>query len=78
MAVLTSVPRSGGGSDKNFVFTQATPATVWTIAHNLGKRCAVTVVDSAGDQCEGDVVYVDNNTIQITFAAAFSGSAYCN
>jgi hypothetical protein len=49
-----------------------------TVTHNLGKHPAVQVVDSAGDQCEGDVRYVSNSQLTISFSAAFSGVVYCN
>lgn len=34
--------------DRHHTHKQAQAAKVWTVAHNLGKRPAVTVVDSAG------------------------------
>lgn len=45
---------------------------------NLGKRPAVTVVDSAGTVVIGEVDYLDDNTVRLTFCAAFSGTAYFN
>lgn len=65
-------------SDKNYLHDQVTPASIWTITHNLGKVPAVVVFDSAGDQVMGDIDVVDNNTITITFSAAFAGKAYLN
>jgi hypothetical protein len=70
-------PRGPAGPPgQTFVFTQPTAATVWTITHNLGVFPAVVVADSAGTLIEGDVVYTDNNTVTLTFSAAFSGDAY--
>ena len=57
---------------------QAQAAKVWTVAHNLGKRPAVTVVDSAGTVVIGEVDYLDDNNVRLTFCAAFSGTAYFN
>jgi heat shock protein HslJ len=74
-AIVRPVPT---GSDANFVHTQETPSASWTVAHNLGKRPAVQVVDSAGTQVEGDVTWLSENTVRIDFTAAFSGAAYCN
>ena len=65
-------------SDQHYTHKQAQAAKVWTIAHNLGKRPAVTVVDSAGTVVIGEVDYLDDNTVRLTFCAAFSGTAYCN
>lgn len=58
---------------------QATPATVWTINHNLGKHPSITVLDSISRMVIGfDVVYSTLNSLTITFSAAFSGTAYLN
>lgn len=60
------------------VFTQGTPATTWSIFHNLGKYPSVSVVDSANNEVVGDVQYNSANQVTITFSAAFSGKAYLN
>ena len=44
----------------------------------LAQRPAVTVVDSAGTVVIGEVDYLDDNTVRLTFCAAFSGTAYFN
>lgn len=59
-----------------YVHEQGVPSALWTIAHYLDRYPPVTVVDSAGDQVEGEVRFVDPNNIQITFSAPFSGRAY--
>ena len=64
--------------DLNFTFTQGTPATTWTITHNLGKFPSVSVVDTADTQVYGDVEYIDDNSLRVTFSAAFGGKAYLN
>lgn len=63
-----------GGS--YYVFTQNTPTTVWTIVHNMGIILPVTVIDSSGQEVEGDVDYPDLNTVVVTFSAAVAGVAY--
>lgn len=78
VATISGFGGGGGGSDAFFHFNQGTPATVWSIAHNLGKFPAVSVVDSGGGLKYGDVQYVDLNHVQITFSAGFSGDAYLN
>ena len=70
--------QTGAGSDKNFVFTQATASALWKIKHNLNKYCSVSVVDSAGNVVVGDVNYIDKGNIEISFSAAFAGKAYLN
>ena len=59
-----------------YVHNQSSPASVWTINHPLAFYPNITVVSSAGDQVEGDVDYVDADTITVTFSSAFSGKAY--
>ncbi|MGM9756925.1 MAG: hypothetical protein ACI3ZM_02105 [Candidatus Cryptobacteroides sp.] len=71
-------PVSGGSGDKNFVFSQSTPSSAWTINHKLDKFPAVSVMDSAGTAVYGDIEYVDENTCIIRFNYAFSGKAILN
>lgn len=65
-------------ADKNFVFNQVTPANPWVIAHNLNKFPSCTMVLSTGQQGFGDVTFIDENNLTITFAGAESGKAYIN
>lgn len=68
---------TGASGASPFHFAQSVPEAVWTIAHNLGRiPAAVRVVDSAGSEVEGDTLDIDLNTVQLTFAGAFSGDAY--
>ena len=69
---------NAGGSDKNYVHTQEQASKEWTITHNLGKYPAVSVVDSAGTEVEGEVHYVDLNKVKLIFSAEFSGKATLN
>ena len=68
-------PGPQGNSGGFFVHTQGVPSAVWTIAHDLPYRPNITVVDSAGEQVEGEVDYVGAQIV-VTFSAAFSGTAY--
>jgi len=65
-----------GVSGGNYKFTQNSPASTWTITHNLGYFPNVSVVDSGGSQVEGSVVWTSNNALTVSFSAAFSGVAY--
>jgi hypothetical protein len=67
---------AAGASGGFFTFTQASPASTWTISHGLGYRPNISVVDSAGSQVEGNAVWTDINNLTITFSGAFSGVAY--
>lgn len=66
------------GADLHFVHVQGPAASAWVITHGLGKYPTVRVVDSAGDECEGEIVYGSLNQLTITFSAPFSGTAYLN
>jgi len=65
-------------SDKNFVFTQAVASATWNVQHNLNKFPSCTMVLSTGQQGYGDVTFIDENNLTITFASAESGKAYIN
>ena len=65
-------------ADKDFVFTQAVPSATWTIQHNMNKLPAVSAVNNNNMIVYGNVVYVDNNNLTITFSGGFSGKAYLN
>jgi len=71
----------GGGAagpGNTYIFTQASPLSVWTITHNLNCFPAVTVVDTGGSELIPSLVYTSNNIVTITFGAATSGKAYLN
>ena len=65
-------------ADKNYVFVQNTPSATWTITHNLGKFPSVSVVDSGNTTVYGDISYINDNSLTVTFSAAFGGKAYMN
>jgi len=68
----------GTSGDKSYVHVQGAASTYWTIVHNLGKFPSITVVDSGNSEVEGEVQYIDPNTVTISFSASFGGRAYCN
>ena len=61
-----------------YIHRQYQAASTWTIVHNLQRYPSVTVVDSANSKVTGDVDYIDENTLTISFIAPFSGAAYLN
>jgi hypothetical protein len=67
---------SGAAGSVFYVHTQATPASVWTINHNLNGQPTAVVLDSAGTQCEGTFSYPSGNQMIITFTSPFTGTAY--
>jgi hypothetical protein len=52
--------------------------STWTILHNMGKRPAVTVIDTSGNVITGQVVYNSDHQITIYFTPAVAGTVYLN
>ena len=69
-------PGGGGGGPVSYVHVQGIAAASWIITHALGRFPNVTVVDSSGANCEGQVGYIDESALTIQFSAAFTGTAY--
>lgn len=65
-------------ADANYVHKQTESSNEWIIVHNLNKYPAVSIIDSAGDEVEGNVHYDSVNQITITFVGAFKGTATLN
>ena len=65
-------------SDKFYQHTQAAASLTWVVEHNLNKYPSVTVTLSTGQVGYGDVTYIDENNLTITFSGANSGKAYMN
>jgi hypothetical protein len=65
-------------ASSTFVYTQNTPAVLWTIQHNLNKFPSVSVVNINNILMYGQVTYIDANNLIIEFSAGFSGKAYMN
>lgn len=63
-------------SQHAFTFDQQSPATTWSITHNLGFKPSVFVVDTSDTVCFGDIEYTSNNALTVTFAQSFAGKAY--
>lgn len=60
-----------------YTHVQSAATTTWAVHHSLGSRPGgVTVVDSADNVVFGDVLYVDDNNLTITFSASFGGKVY--
>ena len=70
--------KSVGITDSRYEHTKESAGKVWEINHNLNKKPSVTVVDSGDNVVIGEVRYVDNNNLTVSFNASFSGKAYLN
>ena len=67
---------AGAGNTRRHEHTQGQASDTWVIAHTLGGKPSVTIVDSADTHVVGDVTYNSTNQITVSFTAAFSGKAY--
>lgn len=77
--ITVEVPKiNGTGGDKTFIFRQRAPSSTWRIVHNLKKFPSVSIVDSGNNIVMGDVKYIDENTLTVSFTSGFSGTAYLN
>ena len=71
-------PGADGDAHQTYVYNQNTPSATWTITHNLTAYPSVTVIDSAGTYVIGNIEYISNNVLRLTFSAAFAGQALLN
>jgi len=65
-------------TDANYTHQQTDASAEWVIVHNLNKYPAVSIIDSAGEEVEGNVHYDSTNQVTITFVGAFKGTATLN
>lgn len=74
-AQVSSLSATPGPPNSFYRHVQTSPASIWTITHPLGRRPAVTIVDSAGTPVEGDVDYPSTSVVVASFSAPFAGEA---
>lgn len=68
-----------GASAAAYVHTQAVPATVWTITHNLGFYPNIQIKDVTGAVIGSpDVQHVSASVATVTFTTAIAGTARAN
>ena len=64
-----------GAAFSTYTHVQSTPATIWTINHNLGYRPSVELLDSGSQEIEGDVIHPSLNQTIVTLTPATAGVA---
>lgn len=69
---------SYASGDKAVTFNQVSPQAIWNITHSLNKFPSVTVVDDGNNVVVGDIYYLSQNQLTITFTSSVSGKAYLN
>ena len=63
---------------ETFEFEQGVASDTWVIVHNLNKYPSVALVDSAGRQFYGEVVYDSKDQVTVLINGATKGKAYLN
>jgi hypothetical protein len=72
---IVTASGNGSGGSAGFTFVQNTAESLWVINHMLGKIPTIVIIDSSGNEVEGEVKYVNTNQVTITFSSPFSGEA---
>lgn len=72
------VPLGGGSGASYYLHTQASPASTWQVAHNLGRTPNVSVILPDGRVAYADIDHASNALAVITFPAATAGTAMCS
>lgn len=77
---ITSVTVQGAieevRSRSRFEFIQNAAASTWNITHNMRFFPNVSVVDTALSKVVGEVEYLTENSLRVTFTQSFAGRAY--
>lgn len=68
----------GAGPGSTFIHQQAIPATTWVVTHNLSKFPSVIAVDGGLTELNGNLRYINDQTLELDFAFATGGTAYLN
>lgn len=73
VTAVTEGPQGPTGAA--FVYQQVSPATTWTINHNLGYKPSVELLDSGSQEIDGDVAHPSDNQTVVTLNPASAGLA---
>lgn len=57
---------------------QTTPASEWTVTHNLGKRPNVTIFDDDGDEVLLEVDHLTSNSFHVLWPVPMTGTVICS
>ena len=72
LTITTAGPQGPAGTTA-YVHTQASPATTWTINHNLGFRPSVELLDSGSQEIDGAIAHPTINQTVVTLTSATAG-----
>lgn len=62
---------------REYVHTQSSSASTWTVNHNLGYQPVVAVLDSSGAEVVAEVTHASVNQLTVSFASAQTGAVRC-
>lgn len=72
----SQLPYVGGiGGSSNYVHSQISASTTWTIPHNLGFKPSVELLNTGSQEIEGDVVHPSINVCLVYFTTPIAGFA---
>lgn len=74
VTALTAGPQGPPGGAA-YEFVQASPATIWTINHNLGYRPSVEILDAGSQEIDAEVAHPSVNQTVVTLNPASAGLA---
>lgn len=63
-------------SISRYVHNQPSASDTWSITHNMRFYPNVSIVDTAFSKVIGEVTYVSENALTVTFSHSFAGKAY--
>lgn len=63
-------------SRSRYVHNQPTASNTWSITHNMRFYPNVSIVDTALSKVIGEVTYISENALTVTFSHSFAGKAY--
>ena len=59
-----------------YVHGQTTPDVTWAITHNLMRFPGVTIIDGSKNEVVGNITYINQNSLTVTFSSEQTGTAY--
>ena len=79
VTAYNSLPyKPSGQAGASYVHNQPSAAATWTIAHNLGFKPSVELLNAGSQEIEGDVVHTSQNVTVVNFTTPIAGFARLN
>ena len=77
-AITVGPQGATGAAASSYIYTQSTPSATWTIAHNLGFKPSVELLNAGSQEIEGDVVHISYDVTMVYFTQSTAGFARLN